>query len=81
MMNGSIQISFISKSNDLFVEMDNGVRIECYISNAYPHYEEECEQWLLFEHTEDHSGRRLTAYNKRLESNIGNSRGDKDVVV
>ena len=35
----------------------------------------------LFEHTEDHSGRILTAYNKRLESNIGNSRGDKDVVV
>ena len=78
---GKVTSISISKSNDLFVEMDNGVRIECYISNAYPHYEEECEQWLLFEHTENHSGRILTAYNKRLESNIGNSRGDKDVVV
>lgn len=56
----------INKYKDLLVELDNGVRIECLIANAYPHYEEECEQWLLFEHTEDHSGRFLTAYNKRL---------------
>lgn len=40
---GKVTSISISKSNDLFVEMDNGVRIECYISNAYPHYEEECE--------------------------------------
>ncbi len=56
----------INKSNDLFIELDNGVRIECYIANAYPHYNEECEQWLLFEHKEDYSGRFLTAFNKRL---------------
>jgi len=42
------------------------VRIECYVANSYPHYEEEFEQWLLFEHTKDSSGRFLTAYNKRL---------------
>ena len=56
----------INKSNDLFIETDNGVRIECYVANAYPHYGEECEQWLLFEHTKDHSGRFLIAYNKSL---------------
>ena len=37
---GKVTSISINKSNDLFVEMDNGVRIECYISNAYPHYEE-----------------------------------------
>ena len=47
----------INKSNDLFIETDNGVRIECYIANAYPHYDEEFDQWVLFEHTKDHSGR------------------------
>lgn len=56
----------ISKSNDLFLELDNGGRIECYIANAYPHYAEECEQWVLFEYNKSHSGRHLTAYNKRI---------------
>ena len=56
----------ISKANDLFIELDNGVRIECYIANAYPHYAEEFEQWVLFEHNKSHSGRHLTAYNKRI---------------
>ena len=55
---------FINNFNDLFIEMDNVVRIECYVANSYPHYEDEFEQWLLFEHTKDHSGRFLTAYNK-----------------
>lgn len=56
----------INSVNDLFIETDNGVRIECYVANAYPHYDDEKEQWLLFEHTKDNSGRFLTAYNKRL---------------
>ena len=63
---GKVTNISISKSNDLFLELDNGVRIECFVANAYPHYDEEREQWLLFEHTEDHSGRFLTALNKRL---------------
>ena len=53
--------------NDLRVKLDNGVTIECLIANAYPHYEKEQEQWVLFEHTEDHSGTFLTVYNKRIE--------------
>ena len=56
----------INSVNDLFIETDNGVRIECYVANAYPHYDDEKEQWLLFEHTKYNSGRFLTAYNKRL---------------
>lgn len=56
----------INKSNALFVELDNSVRIECCVANAYPHYEKEQEQWLLFEHTKDHSGRFPGAYNKSL---------------
>ena len=63
---GIVTNIFINKTNDLFVELDNGVRIECYISHAYPYYDEECEHWVLFEHTKDNSGRFLTAYNKRL---------------
>lgn len=63
---GTVRNISINKTNDLFVELDNGVRIECYIAHAYPHYDEESEHWVLFEHTKDHSGRFLTAYNKRL---------------
>ena len=54
----------ISPCHDLRVELDNNVVIECLIANAYPHYDEEQEQWVLFEPTKDHSGTFLTVYNK-----------------
>lgn len=64
----------ISPVNDLFIALDNGIRIECYVDNAYPHYEDECEQWVLFEPCEDKSrkellgkGRFLSVLNKRVE--------------
>ena len=53
--------------HDLTIELDNGFIIECLVANAYPHYSEESEQWVLFEHTDDRSGRFLTAYNKSIE--------------
>ncbi len=58
-----------NKLNDLFVELDNGVRIECLVANAYPHFDGDSEQWVLFEHTgkRDGSGAFLTAYNKELD--------------
>ena len=64
---GSVVSVTLNQINDLCVMLDNGVSIECLIANAQPHYEQEAEQWLLFEHTDDHSGRFLIAYNKRLE--------------
>lgn len=64
----------ISPLNDLFINLDNGVRIECYVANAYPHYEDECEHWVLFEPCEDKSnkelmgkGRFLCVMNKQVE--------------
>ena len=54
----------VSPCHDLSIELDNHVVIECRIANAYPHYEEEQEQWVLFEPTKDHSGAFLTVYNK-----------------
>ena len=65
-----IVAEMLSEKYQIPMTMDNGVRIECYIANAYSHYDEECEQWLLFEHTNDHSGRFLTAYNKRLSFDL-----------
>ena len=57
----------LSPWHDLRIELDNDVVIECLIANAYPHYGEEQEQWVLFEHTKDHGGTFLTAYNKRID--------------
>ena len=37
------------------------------IANAYPHYGEEQEQWILFKHTKDHSGTFLTVYNRSID--------------
>ena len=64
---GTVVSASINKLHDLTVKMDNGVMIECIIANSYPHYEdEENEQWVLFEHTADHSGKFLTVYNKMV---------------
>lgn len=64
---GTVTFVEISPWHDLRVRLDNGVTIECLIANAYPHYEEESEQWVLFEHTKDHSGTFLTVYNKSVD--------------
>ena len=64
---GGVVISVeISPCHDLRIELDNQVKIECLIANAYPHYGEEQEQWVLFEPTRDHSGAFLTVYNKSI---------------
>ena len=63
---GTVISAGLSPWNDLHIELDNDVVIECLIANAYPHYGEEQEQWVLFEHTKDHSGTFLTVYNKRI---------------
>lgn len=61
----------VSPWNDLRVILDNGCTIECLIANAYPHYGEESEQWVLFEHTKDHSGAFLTVFSKRVHFQEG----------
>ncbi len=53
--------------HDLRIELDNHVIIECLIANAFPHYKEEQEQWVLFEPTRDHSGTFLTVYPKSID--------------
>ena len=66
----------VSPWHDLRIELDNGVVIECLIANAYPHYVEEQEQWVLFEHTRDHSGTFLTVYNRSIDFGLQSRNGD-----
>ena len=63
---GTVLSVELSPCHDLRITLDNDVIIECLIANAYPHYDEELEQWVLFEPTNDHSGAFLTVYNKRV---------------
>lgn len=66
-LGGSVLSAAVNEINDLKIVLDNGIVVECLIANAYSHYTEEQEQWFLFEHTEDNTGRFLTAYSKHLE--------------
>ena len=66
-LGGSVLFASVNEINDLKIVLDNGIVIECLIANAYPHYVEECDQWILFEHTEDDTGAFLTVYNKQHE--------------
>ena len=64
---GLVLSVMINDVHDLKIMLDNGIVIECMVANSYPHYSDESEQWLLFEHTDDHSGKFLAAYNKKIE--------------
>lgn len=64
---GLVISAMINEVHDLKITLDNGIVIECMVANSYPNYSDEKEQWLLFEHTNDHSGKFLTAYNKQIE--------------
>lgn len=64
---GLVLSAQINEVHDLKIILDNGIVIECMVANAYPHYAAETEQWLLFEHTNDHSGMFLSVYNKQIE--------------
>lgn len=64
---GTVTSVEISPWNDLRVELDNGVTIECLIANAYPHFEKEFEQWVLFDGTKDESGAFLSVCNKTVD--------------
>ena len=75
-LGGRVLSASINEINDLKIVLDNGGIIECLVSCSYPHYSEEREQWVLFEHTDDHSGRFLTAYNKRMELDPGPDSGE-----
>lgn len=66
MIGGTVISVEISPCHDLRITLDNDIVIECLIANAHPHYEEEQEQWVLFEPTKDHSGTYLTVYNKSI---------------
>ena len=64
---GTVVSVSVSAVNDLKIELDNGAVIECLIANAVTNYEDETEQWVLFEHKGDGSGRFLTIYNKSVD--------------
>lgn len=66
MIGGAVLSATLSPWNDLHIELDNGVIIECLIANSYPHYNDEQEQWVLFERGKDHKPF-LTVYSKRVE--------------
>lgn len=72
---GRVVTAVVNALGDLNIALDNGVIIECRIANAAPHYGDEEEQWVLFEHTADHSGRFLTAYNRQLEFYVPGQKG------
>ena len=37
-----------SSCGDLLIGLDNGIMIECFLSNGEHKYEDECEEWCLF---------------------------------
>ncbi len=63
-LGGSVVSVRVSPWHDLCIRLDNGVMIECLVANAWPHYEEALEQWVLFRPVGKGRGTFLTVYNK-----------------
>lgn len=51
---------------DVTINLDNGIRIELFLSNGYHHFDDEHEQWVFFKR-HDHSYPFITVYNKTVD--------------
>jgi len=63
---GMVTSVTVCDTNDLRIELDNGIRIEVLVSNGYSHYEPMCEQWRFFKHR-DKTYPHITVYNKEID--------------
>lgn len=66
---GVVESVEIKNTGDLIIKTDNEIVIECLVANAYPHFDEDNEQWALFEHLMDGHGVFLQSFNKTLMLN------------
>ena len=65
-MGGMVTSVTVCDTNDLRIELDNGICIEVLVSNGYSHYEPMCEQWRFFKHR-DKTYPHITVYNKEID--------------
>lgn len=55
----------VTPLHDVVIIMDNGVRIELYITNGHHHFDVKHEQWVFFKQ-HDHSYPFITVFNKTV---------------
>ena len=48
-INNKVIKTELTNSNDLFIWLENDIQLQIFISNGFPHYVEDCEQWRIFE--------------------------------
>lgn len=65
-LRGTVCSVEVSRFNDVRIELDNGIRIELFISNGFCHFGEETEQWRFFR-LGDGSSPHLVVYGKSIE--------------
>ena len=52
-INNKVIKTELTNSNDLFIWLENEIQLQIFISNGFPHYVEDCEQWRIFENDGD----------------------------
>lgn len=52
--------------NDLYIELDNSVCVQILTSNGPPHYVDNCEQWRVFDNT-DETAEHIIVYSDAIE--------------
>ena len=63
---GTVKSVKVSPLNDVEIVMDNGIRIELFISNGYCHFDNENEQWMFFKY-KDNTYPFITVLNKTVD--------------
>ena len=63
---GTVTSVDVSPLHDVVINLDNGIRIETFVKNGYHHFDDECEQWVVFK-VDDHSFPFVTVYNKTVD--------------
>ncbi len=63
---GMVTSVTVNSLHDVFIALDNGIKIELFVKNGYHHFDDKQEQWVFFKH-HDHSYPFITVYNKTVD--------------
>ena len=70
---GRVTSASVNALYDINIVLDNGIKIELFITNGYHHFDDEQEQWVFFKH-DDNSFPFITVHNKTVViAVVGNS--------
>ena len=65
-INNKVVKAELTETNDVFIWLENDIQIQMFIANGSPHYEEDNEQWRIFENNNEDSSH-IVVYSESIQ--------------